>query len=379
MMKRHTRTLVVSTLVALPVLVAIGGGLAKRARAAAKLGKETRELAVPTVAVAPPAREDVAPEIVLPGNIQAFTDAPIYARTNGYLKRWYVDIGTKVKPGQLLAEIDAPEVDQQLHQARADLATAEANAQLARSTAARWKGLLESDSVSPQETDEKLGDLEAKTAVVESARSNVRRLEETRSFQRITAPFDGVITARNVDVGALIEVGTGNGPGRELFHLAATERLRVYVNVPQAHSRSAVPGATAEITLAERPDRTFQGTLVRTAEAIDPVSRTLLAEIDVDNESGELLPGAYAQVHLHLRGDQDPLVVPATALLFRAEGPRVAVLKDGKVELVDVTLGRDLGNAVEIASGLKGDEQIIQTPPDSVIEGQEVRVARSDK
>jgi RND family efflux transporter MFP subunit len=208
----------------------------------------------------------------------------------------------------------------------------------------------------------------------------VRRLEETRSFQRITAPFDGVITTRNVDVGALIEVGTGNGPGRELFHLAATDRLRVYVNVPQAHSRSAVPGATAEITLAERPDKNFEGTLVRTAEAIDPVSRTLLAEIDVDNKTGELLPGAYAQVHLHLRGDSDPLVVPATALLFRAEGPRVAVLKDGKVELVGVTLGRDLGNAVEIASGLKGDEQVIQTPPDSVIAGQQVRVAtRSDK
>ena len=376
-MKRERRGLYFLSLGLIAFFGTVAGGLVSRAKAAASLKQETLQMADPMVTVAPPKRADDATEVVLPGNIQAFTDAPIYARTNGYLKRWHVDIGARVKAGQLLAEIDAPEVDQQLQQARADLASAEANSKLAGTTAVRWKGLLETDSVSRQETDEKVGDLQAKEAAVESARSNVRRLEDTQSFQRIAAPFAGVITARSTDVGALIEVGTGNGPGRELFHLATTDKLRVYVNVPQADSRSAVPGVEADLTLAELPGRRFKGTLIRTAQAIDPTSRTLLAEVDVDNTTGELMPGAYAQVHLRLRSSADPLLVPANALLFRSEGLRLAVVREGKVELVAVTLGRDLGNAVEIASGLAGTEQIVLNPPDSLVSGQAVSVVPS--
>jgi multidrug efflux pump subunit AcrA (membrane-fusion protein) len=293
----------------------VAGGLAFRAKAAVSVERETLERAVPMVSVAQPIREDGTTEVVLPGSIQAFTDAPIYARTNGYLKCWYVDIGARVKAGQLLAEVDTPEVHQQLEQARADLAAA----------------------------------------------------------LRITAPFDGVITARNTDVGALVEVG--NGTGRELFHLAAIDKLRVYVNVPQTYSRTAVPGVEAELALAELPGRRFKGTLVRTARAIDPTSRTLLAEIAVDNATGDLLPGAYAQVRLLLGSGADLLFVPATALLFRPEGPRVAVVRDGKAELVAVTLGRDLGGALEIASGLVGNEVVVLNPPDSLVSGQAVRVA----
>jgi RND family efflux transporter MFP subunit len=362
---------------AVALLGTVAWGLASRAKAAASLAKDTLEMAVPTVSVAAPKRSDGTTEVVLPGSIHAFTDAPIYARTSGYLRRWHADIGTRVKAGQLLAEIDAPEVDQQLRQARADLATAEANASLAETTATRWKALLVTDSVTPQETDQVIADRNAKRAMVESARSNVRRLEDTQSFQRITAPFAGVITARNVDVGALVEVGTGSGTGRALFHLAATQTLRVYVSVPQVYSRSAVAGVETAITLAELPGRRFKGTLVRTAEAIDPVSRTLLAEVDIDNATGALMPGAYAQVHLQLRSGGDPWVVPATALLFRAEGPRVAVVRDGKAELVPVTIGRDLGTTLEIASGLSGGEAVVLNPPDSLVTGQVVNVARS--
>jgi RND family efflux transporter MFP subunit len=372
------RKLYIPALVVFALLVTVAWGIASRVKAAASLEKETLQTAVPTVSVEQPKRSDGTTEVVLPGSLQAFTDAPIYARTSGYLKRWHFDIGAPVRAGQLLAEIDAPEVDQQLRQARADLATAEANAKLAETTAVRWKGLLESDSVTPQETDQKIGDHDAKHAMVESARSNVRRLEDTQSFQRITAPFDGVITARNVDVGALIDVGSGSGTGRELFHLAATRRLRVYVNVPQVYSHSATPGLAADIVLAELPGRRFQGTLVRTAQAIDPVSRTLLTEVDVDNATGELMPGAYAQVHLQLAPTADPLVIPATALLFRAEGPRVAVVRDGKAELVPITIGRDLGTALEIASGLSGNEAVVLNPPDSLVSGQVVNVSRSD-
>ena len=371
-----TRKLFASALVVV-TLAAVAWGIASRARAAASLENETLRMAVPTVSVASPKQGDGLSEVVLPGSIQAFTDAPIYARTSGYLKRWHADIGTHVKAGQLLAEIDAPEVDQQLRQARADLATAEANAALAETTANRWKALLETESVTPQETDQMVGDRNAKRAMVESARSNVRRLEDTQSFQRITAPFEGVITARNVDVGALIEGGTGSGSGKELFHLAATQTLRVYVKVPQSLSRSAVPGVEAYITLAERPENRFKGTLVRTADAIDPATRTLLAEVDIDNATGALMPGAYAQAHLQLRSTAGSLVIPATALLFRAEGPRVAVVRGGRAELVPITIGRDLGIALEIASGLAGNDQIVLNPPDSIVTGQAVRLVPS--
>jgi RND family efflux transporter MFP subunit len=369
------RKLFLPSLVVVVLLAAVAGGIAARARAAASVKVETLQMAIPTLSVASPKQGDGRSEVVLPGSIQAFTEAPIYARTSGYLKRWHADIGTHVKAGQLLAEIDAPEVDQQLRQARADLATSEANAALAETTANRWKALLVTESVTPQETDQMIGNRNAKRAMVESARSNVRRLEDTQSFQRITAPFAGVITARNVDVGALVGVGTGSGTGRELFHLAATQTLRVYVKIPQSHSRSAVPGVEAYTTLAERPESRFKGTLVRTADAIDPLSRTLLAEVDIDNATGTLMPGAYAQVHLRLRSGGDPWIVPATALLFRAEGPRVAVVRGGKAELVPITIGRDLGTALEIASGLSADDQVVLNPPDSLVTGQAVNVA----
>ena len=275
-------------------------GILPRIQARTALRQETLRMAVPTVAVVQPKRSAPAQEIVLPANVQAFSDAPIYARTNGYLKRWYVDIGTRVKSGQLLAEIDTPEVNQQLRQARADLATSQANLSLSKITADRYAGLLKTDSVSKQESDNAAGDYEAKQAALQSAQANVKRLEELQSFEKIYAPFDGVITARNTDVGALINSGSAGGNRSELFHIAQPDKLRVYVSVPQAYSQAAKPGLTADLTLAEFPGRRFEGKLVRTANAIDPTSRTLLVEIAVNNPTGQLFTGSYAEVHLKL-------------------------------------------------------------------------------
>lgn len=349
----------------------IYSGINSRAKASSVLKNETLEMAIPTVAVIHPKASALGEEIILPGNIQAFTDTPIYARTNGYLKRWYADIGARVKAGQLLAEIETPEVDQQLQQARADLATSQANYALAQSTAKRWEFLLKTDSVSKQETDEKIGDLNAKKAIVDSASYNVRRLQETQSFQKIYAPFNGVITARRTDIGALIDSGA-NSPGRELFRLASTGRLRVYINVPQVHSRAARTGVAADLTFTEFPGRRFRGTLVRTAEAIDPVSRTLLTEVDVNNASGELLPGAYASVHLKLPSKSNALTLPANTLLFRSEGLRVAVVRNNHAELVPITLGRDFGNDVEVVSGIEASDSVIVNPSDSLTSGTQV-------
>jgi RND family efflux transporter MFP subunit len=350
-------------------------GIATRAKADAALKQDTLDAAIPTVAVVQPKKGAAAEEVVFPGNVRAFTDAAIYARTSGYLRKWYVDIGTRVKEGQLLAEIETPEVDQQLQQARADLATAEANLQLAQSTAERWKELVATDSVSKQETDEKVGDLNAKKAMLQSGTANVKRLEQMHAFGRIYAPFSGVITARNTDVGALIDAGNA-AQGRELFHLASTDKLRVYVSVPQQYSRAATPGTVAELTLEEFPGRKFAGTVVRTANAIDAASRTLLTEVEVNNKSGELLPGAYASVHLKLASKGPAAVtIPANTLLFRSEGLRVAVVKDGQAHLQTITVGRDFGTEVEVVSGLQGDESIVVNPPDSLISGSPVHVA----
>src|SRR5690349_14038899 len=302
--------------------VLVYNGLTTRTKAAADLKQDTVAAATPTVAVVQPKHGDAAEEVVFPGNVRAYTDAAIYARTNGYLKKWYVDIGTRVETGKLLAEIETPEVDQQLQQARAELATAEANLQLAQSTAERWKELVATDSVSKQETDEKVGDLNAKKAMVESGRANVKRLEQLHAFGKIYAPFAGVITVRNTDVGQLIDAG--NSQGRELFHLAATDKLRVFVSVPQQYSRNATPGVSADITLEELPGRKFSGKIARTASAIDVSSRTLLTEVEVNNASGELLPGAYASVHLKLPSKGAAVTIPANTLLFRSEGLRVA-------------------------------------------------------
>ncbi len=371
---KHLRRIIFPVAALLLVAGVVFQGLASRARATAALTRVTQEMAVPTLTVTHPKEGVAKEEIVLPGNVQAYTDAPIYARTSGYLRRWYFDIGSRVKTGQLLAEIDTPEIDQQLQQARADLATAEANYHLAETTAERWQNLLKTDSVSKQETEEKLSDLKVKKATQDSARFNVKRLEELQSFQKIYAPFDGVITARNTDVGALIDAGSGS-PAKELFHLAATQRLRVYVNVPESYARSAVPGVRARLNLAEYPEKSFTGILVRTADAIDPGTRTLLVEVDVDNPKGELLPGAFTEVHLKLPSIGHTLIVPVNTLIFRSEGLRIATVRGGKTNLVPVVLGRDFGTEVEVLSGLSGDESVVVNPPDSLISGVEVRVA----
>ena len=374
---RLLKFLVVLAIAAAIVIVLVFRGINARIQDAANVRHETAELAVPAVSVIHPKLGDPADEVILPGNIQAFIDAPIYARTSGYLKQWRADIGARVKSGELLAEIETPEVDKQLDQARADQATAEANYRLAESTAARWQDLLKTESVSKQETDEKVGDFHARKAVVDSARANVRRLEDMQSFQKIYAPFDGVITARNTDVGQLVSAGSG-GQARELFHLAATDRLRVFVNVPEAYSRSAATGASAELTLTEFPGRRFRGKLARNAEAIDTASRTLLVEVDIDNSDGRLLPGSYTEVHLKLPSKSASLLLPVNALIFRSNGLQVGVIRNGdKAELVPIQMGRDYGVEVQVVAGIAANDLVIVNPPDSLTSGMTVRVAAS--
>jgi RND family efflux transporter MFP subunit len=338
-------------------------GISGRTRTLEAVARETNELAVPSVAVISPEHGAPQQEVVLPGTTQAFQDAAIYARTNGYLRKWYVDIGAHVQAGQLLADIDTPEVDRQLEQARADLATAEANARLAQTTAERYRDLMATDSVSKQDFDNANGNLESRQTSVLSAKANASRLEQLHAFGKIEAPFGGVITARNVDTGALVDSGAN---AHELFHLAAIDRLRVFVNVPQIYSRVARPGMTATLSLAEFPGRSFEGKLTRTSESIDVASRTLLTEIDVENKSGELLPGAYAEVHFKLPAGASTFRLPVNAVIFGGEGVQVAAVKNGHVVLMPVTIGRDYGNSVEIVTGLTGDEQLVVNPPDSL-------------
>jgi RND family efflux transporter MFP subunit len=308
--------------------------------------------------------------------MQAFIDSPIYARTNGYVKSWTVDIGARVRAGQLLADIETPEVDQQLDQARADLNTARANFHLSEITATRYQDLLKTDSVSKQDVDNANGDFEAKKAMVASAESNVKRLEELQSFEKIYAPFDGVITARNTDIGHLIDSGSSGGTATELFHIAALKKLRVYVNVPQQFSQAARPGLDAEITLPEFPGRQFSGMLVRTANSIDANSRTLLVEVDVDNPGGVLFPGAYTEVHLKLPSSAPTFILPVNALIFRSAGLQIAtVSKDNKVALISIVIGRDFGTEVEVVSGLSDGDSVIVSPPDSLVAGETVRLA----
>lgn len=353
--------------------VVIYAGIHARTAAAAKLKRVTEQAAIPTVHVVSPTDSAPDEELVLPGNTQAFTDAPIFARTNGYLKRWYFDIGAYVKQGGLLAEIETPEVDQQLQQARADLKTAQANLATAKITADRWQFLLKTNSVSQQETDQFVGNYRAMQATVDSNAANVRRLEELQSFEKIYVPFDGVITARLTDIGALINAGA-SGPGQELFRLAAINTLRVFVAVPQIYSRAVRPGATAALTLDEFPGQSFSGTIARNSNAIDPASRTLLVEVDVDNRDGQLLPGAYVRVHLKLPKEIRSVTVPANTLLFRSEGLQVGVVRNGQAELVPITIGRDYGSTVEVVSGLQPTDQVIANPSDSLISGTPVRI-----
>jgi RND family efflux transporter MFP subunit len=360
-------------LAALGLAVAIYAGLHDRRGADAALNRATREAAVPTVAVIHPSASSPSDELVLPGTARAFTDAPIYARASGYLKKWHADIGARVTQGQILAEIETPELDQQLRQARADLENAQATLNMARTTADRWQVLLKRDAVSRQETDEKVSDYNAKRAIVDSNTANVRRLEDLQSFQRITAPFDGVITARNTDVGALIDAGAG-GQARELFRLASISKLRVFISVPQAYAQAAKPGTPTAITLEENPGKIYRGTLARTSSALDPSARTMLSEVEMDNPGAEVLPGAYVVVRLRVGLATRGLTIPANTLLFRSEGLRVAVVRDGRAELVPVTLGRDYGKSVEVVAGLQATDAVILDPADSLVSGAPVRV-----
>lgn len=368
--------------VALAVLViataVMSFAILPRMKAKATVHAETAEMAVPTVTVVHPERSAPAQEVVLPANVQAFTSAPIYARTNGYLRRWYVDIGAHVRKGQLLADIETPEVDQQLQQARSQLATAQANLKLSGLTADRYEELLKKDSVATQERDNAVGANEANQATVQANEFNVKRLEELQSFEKIYAPFDGVITARNTDIGSLIDSGSSGGAKTELFRIAQPDVLRAYVNVPEAYSQNAQTDMTADMTLAEFPGRRFQGKLVRTADSIDPVTRTLLVEVDVPNPTGSLLTGAYAEVHLKIPSASSTYVLPVNTLLFRSDGLRVATIGEGsRAQLIPITIAHDFGDRVEVVAGLRGDESVVLNPPDSLTSGEPVRVAQA--
>jgi RND family efflux transporter MFP subunit len=360
-------------------LVIVGAfTLLQRKSQYAALAKETETLAVPTVAVIHPASEPAEEGLVLPGTLQAYVESPIYARTNGYLKKWYRDIGSRVRAGELLAEIDTPEVDQQLVQARADLETAKANSNLSRITATRFEELIKTDGVSKQEVDNAAGDYAAKQAAQASAAANVRRLEELESFKHIYAPFSGVITRRNVDIGTLINAGNG-GATQQLFFLAQTDPIRVYVNVPESAAPSIRPGLAAYLELTQFPGRKFQGKVVRTAEAIDPATRTLLTEVDVPNKSDELLPGGYAQVHLNVQIGGTRVQVPVNALLFRSEGLRAVVIDSNhKTRLQALTIGRDFGTSLEVLQGLSPTDWIVLNPPDSLEDNQQVNVKEAN-
>lgn len=338
------------------------------------LANETEKLAVQTVGVIHPSPELGQEDLVLPGTMEAFVEAPIYARTNGYLKKWYHDIGSRVHQGDILADIDTPEVDQQLSQARAELNTAKANAHLSEITATRYGELIKTDGVSKQEVDNAIGDFEAKKANVQSAEANVRRLEEMKSFQRVYAPFDGVITRRNVDTGTLINAGN-TGTSQQLFFLAQMSPIRVYVRVPEIYANAIRPGLGAYLELTQDPGQKFEGKVARTSEAIDAGTRTLLTEVDVPNRNGALLPGGYSQVHLQVKVTGTRLTVPVNALLFRSEGLRAIVVDaNHKTHLRQITVGRDYGTALEVLQGLDVNDWIVLNPADSLEEGQEVRV-----
>jgi len=365
------------------VLVAIfcgvlAHGILGRLRAGATLRTETDNLAVPVVSVVTPQRSAPAQEIVLPGNVQPFITSPIFSRTNGYLKAWHFDIGAHVKKGQLLAEIETPEVDKQLQQSRSNLTTAEANLKLAEITKNRYQGLLKTHAVSQQDVDNAVGTYNANKSIVEANQANVMQLEALQSFEKIYAPYNGIITARNTDIGDLINSGSNGNAKTDLFHIAQPDVLRVFVNVPEEYSQVATIGLRATLTLAEFPGKEFLGKLVRTADEINATSRTLLVEVDVNNPTGQLLSGSYAEVHLKVPGQVSTFVLPVDTLLFRSEGLRVAMVTGSKAELVEVTPGHDFGETIEIVSGLKGGESVIVSPPDSIVSGQQVRIAQQE-
>ena len=352
-------------------------GIWSRVRARTNLNTETAQAALTAVSVVSPKQTAPADEIILPGNVQPYITSPIYARTNGYLKKWYFDIGAHVKKGQLLAVIETPEVDQQLQQARSNLLTAQANLELASITKIRYQGLLKSNAVSQQDVDNAVGTYNANKAIVEADKAAVEQYSALVSFEKVYAPFDGVITARNTDIGDLINSGSSSNVKTDLFHIAQPGTLRVYINVPEEYSRGIQVGMTADLSLAEFPDRKFQGKVVRTADAINLTTRTLLTEVDVENPAGTLLTGSYAEVHLAVPTQASTFLVPVNTLLFRTEGLRVGIVKDAKVVLTAVTPGHDFGNQIEIVSGLKADDQLIVNPPDSIVSGQQVQIVQA--
>ena len=375
----RSRTLVMVTLLGAGCAVFIFLGIRSRTAAAKGLEEKVRSNAVPVVAVIHPQAGAAAQEIELPGTTQAYTEAPIYARTTGYLKQWYLDIGAHAKRGELLALIETPELDQQLQQAESELQTAQANLQLAQVTADRWVYLLKTNVVSKQETDQTVSDYNAKRAIVDSDQANVRRLQQLQEFEHVYAPFDGVITARDTDVGALIQNGDtntrGNSTPQELFHLAAIDKLRVYISVPEVYAAAVKSGEVVTLTLDAFPGETFRGSLVRDSSSIDFTSRTLKVEVDVENLTERLLPGAYAFVHLKIPVPPGSVTIPANALLFRSEGLSVALVRNGQAKLVPVTIGHDFGSTVEVMSSLTPGDNVIIDPSDSVLDGSPVQVA----
>jgi RND family efflux transporter MFP subunit len=361
-------------LVLLVVALGLGAwGEISRVMARNALGRETARDALPSVITTTAGHSEVGEDLVLPGTTQAFVEAPIYARTSGYLKSWLTDIGTEVKKGQLLAEIDAPEVDQQLSQAQADLETARANASLSSSTNKRWQGLLSTESVSKQDADEKAGDAAAKKAAVDSAAANVARLRDLESFKRVVAPFDGIVTARNTDIGALINAGQSSGS--ELFRIADLKKLRIYVQVPEAYAAVAKPGLEAQLKFIGQAGKMLVARTVRTSNALDPTLRTLQVELQLDNANRDVLPGAYAEVHFKLTGDAESLRLPANTVLFRSAGLQVATVDSTKhIKLKSIVQGRDFGNTIEVLSGIEADDRVVVNPPDSITDGAPVRV-----
>ncbi|HEX4809648.1 MAG TPA: efflux RND transporter periplasmic adaptor subunit [Bryobacteraceae bacterium] len=350
-------------------------GVRARLEAQTAVKRETAQIAVTPVSIVRPQHLSPKQDIVLPGNVQPYYNSPVYARTNGYVKRWYVDIGAHVKQGQLLADIETPEVDQQLQQARANMATAQANLDLSQITAARYERLKSTNAVARQDVDNASGTNSANAAIVHADQANVRQLEALQSFEKVYAPYDGVITFRNTDIGDLINSGN-TGPTTQLFQIVQPERLRVYVNVPEPYAKQVKTGISADLELAESPGRYFHGKLVRTAQAIDYSTRTLLVEIDADNRTGEIFNGAYAQVHFKLPTASSTFVLPVNCLLFRSEGLQVAIVNEGCVELRTIKPGHDFGDRIEVVSGLNGSEEVVINPPDSIVARQAVRVGQ---
>jgi len=366
--------IMVALVVVIAAVVAIAGIL-PRVHAQKSLRQHTDALALADVVVKKPQMGNPSEQLVLPGNMFAWVDSPIYARTNGYLEKWYFDIGAHVRKGQLLAVIASPEVDQELAQAKEDLATAEASAGYANKQAQRYTALLKSNAVTTQDTQNFVSQAASTSAAVKSAQANVQRLEAMVGFEKIYAPFTGIITARDVDTGTLINAGAGAAGAEEMFHMDDERVMRVYVNVPQVDSPMCGPGTPASLTLEQYPAQSFEGKVARTARAIDPASRTLLVEVDVPNPHGLLVPGDYTQVHFNLHVAHPTLIIPAAALLFRQQGLKVATVVNGDTaKLVPITIGQDDGRVVQVTQGLAADDEVIQSPPDSIIDGEKVRV-----